>query len=275
MDRGERGPDRNKTWPPFPRRCAPSSRKGGGGPEVLQVVERPVPRPGTGRDPRQGRGGGRQPAGRAPAAGRTIRRRPARRTSSGSKSPARSSPLARGAHRFPVGDRVMALVAGGGYAEYAKVHETNAPPVPAPACPWRRPAPSRRPIFTVWTNVFERGALKAGETLPGAWRHLGHRHDGDPARQGVRRAASSRPRAVRRNARPAGKLGADLAINYREADFVAAVKEFTGGKGADVILDMVGGTYIPRNYEAAGDGRPHRADRLPRRPAGSRSTSCA
>ena len=162
--------------------------------------------------------------------------------------------LGEGVERWAIGDRVTALTPGGAYAEYVKVHGSNALPVPdgftdteAAALP--------ETFFTVWHNVFQRGGLKAGEAL---LVHGGSSGIGTAAIQlGVAFGAF-----VIVTAGSADKceacigLGADKAINYRAEDFVAAVKEATGGKGADVILDMVAGSYVARNYEAAAvDGR--------------------
>jgi NADPH2:quinone reductase len=148
----------------------------------------------------------------------------------------------------------MALVAGGGYADYAVVHETNALPVPD-GLTFKQAGAVPETYFTVWTNVFERGALKEGETF---LVHGGTSGIGTTAIQ-LAKAFGARVIAT---AGSAGKcdacreLGADLAVNYRESDFVKEMKDFTGGRGADVILDMVGGDYIPRNHEAAAqDGR--------------------
>ena len=109
--------------------------------------------------------------------------------------------------------------------------------------------------FTVWTNVFERGRLQPGETL---LVHGGTSGIGTTAIQ-LAKAFGARVIATagsQEKCEACLRLGADIAINYRTQDFVAAVKEATGGRGADVILDMVGGDYIPRNYEAAAqDGR--------------------
>src|SRR5690606_22921942 len=142
----------------------------------------------------------------------------------------------------------------GGYAEYAVVHETNALRVP-PTMTLEEAGAVPETYFTVWTNVFQRGALKAGETL---LIHGGSSGIGTTAIQ----LAKAFGATVIVTAGSADKLeacrqlGADLTVNYREEDFVTAVKSFTGGRGADVILDMVGGDYIPRNYEAAAiDGR--------------------
>jgi NADPH2:quinone reductase len=159
-----------------------------------------------------------------------------------------------GAERYPIGERVMGLVAGGGYADYAAVHETNALPVP-PTVPIEEAGAIPETFFTVWTNVFERGELRPGENL---LVHGGTSGIGTTAIQlakafGARVVATA---GTDEKCRACLGLGADLAVNYRTTDFVTAVKDFTGGRGAEVILDMVGGAYIPRNYEAAArDGR--------------------
>lgn len=152
------------------------------------------------------------------------------------------------------GDRLCALLGGGGYAEYATVHESHALPIPkgfttveAAALP--------ETFFTVWTNVFERGALKAGETF---LVHGGTSGIGTTAIQ-LARVFGARVFATAGSADKCAaclQLGAEAAINYREEDFVAEVKKRTGGRGVDVILDMVGGDYIARNIQAAApDGR--------------------
>jgi NADPH2:quinone reductase len=151
--------------------------------------------------------------------------------------------------RWHVGDRVAALVIGGGYAPFCLAHETHALPVPdglsmveAGALP--------ETVFTVWHNVFERGALQAGETL---LVHGGSSGIGTTAIQ-LAKAFGARVITTAGSAEKCDacrKLGADRAVNYRTEDFVAATKELTGGAGADVILDMVGGDYVERNYEAA------------------------
>jgi putative PIG3 family NAD(P)H quinone oxidoreductase len=162
--------------------------------------------------------------------------------------------LGPGATRFKTGDKVTALVAGGGYAEYCPVHETNALPVPA-SLSLIEAAAVPETFFTVWHNVFERGRLKSGETL---LVHGGSSGIGTTAIQ-LAKAFGARVITTAGSAEKCEacrKLGADVAVNYRGEDFVAATKTATGGKGAEVILDMVGGDYIARNYEAAGvDGR--------------------
>jgi NADPH:quinone reductase len=150
--------------------------------------------------------------------------------------------------RWQAGDRVMALVASGGYAEYCIAPGPQVLPVPgdlelveAGAVP--------ETFFTVWTNVFDRGRLRPGETF---LVHGGSSGIGTTAIQ----LASAFGATVLATAGSADKcaacekLGAARAINYREEDFVAAAKEATGGKGVDLILDMVGGDYVEKNLAA-------------------------
>ena len=138
---------------------------------------------------------------------------------------------------------------GGGYAEYCLAHEGHALPVPT-GLSMAEAAAIPETFFTVWHNVFERGGLKAGETL---LVHGGSSGIGTAAIQ-LAKAFGARVIATAGSAEKCEacrKLGADLAVNYKTEDFVAATKAATDGKGADVILDMVGGDYIERNYEAA------------------------
>ncbi len=154
-----------------------------------------------------------------------------------------------GATKFSAGDQVCALVNGGGYAEFVAVPDGQCLPIPdglsnieAAALP--------ETYFTVWTNVFDRGALKSGESF---LVHGGSSGIGTTAIQ----LAKSRGATVYATAGSAEKcracedLGADLAVNYREEDFVEVLKDVTDGRGVDVILDMVGGDYVPRNAELA------------------------
>jgi NADPH2:quinone reductase len=156
--------------------------------------------------------------------------------------------------RHRVGDHVVALVPGGGYAEFCKVHETNALPAPK-GLSMIEAAAIPETFFTVWPNLFERGQLAAGETV---LIHGGASGIGTTAVQ-LARAFGAKVFVTAGSAEKCAAcatLGADLAINYREEDFVARVKEATAGKGVDVILDMVGGDYVGRNYDAiAEDGR--------------------
>jgi NADPH:quinone reductase len=152
------------------------------------------------------------------------------------------------------GDLVMALVIGGGYAEYCLAHESHALPVPRNLSPIEAAAIPET-FFTVWHNVFERGRLAAGETL---LVHGGSSGIGTTAIQ-LAKAFGARVLTTAGSAEKCAAcvaLGADVAVNYKTEDFVAATKEATGKRGADVILDMIGGDYINRNYEAAAvDGR--------------------
>jgi NADPH2:quinone reductase len=153
------------------------------------------------------------------------------------------------AARWKIGDRVMALVSGGGYAEYCAAHESHAIAIPdnlsfteASAIP--------ETFFTVWHNVFERGGLKSGETL------LVHGGTSGIGTAAIQLAKAFGARVITtagsvEKCEAARKLGAEVAVNYKTEDFVKETKEATGDKGADLILDMVGGDYIARNYEAA------------------------
>jgi NADPH2:quinone reductase len=150
--------------------------------------------------------------------------------------------------RWKIGDRVMALVVGGGYAEYCLAHESHA--LPLGGLSMIEGAAIPETFFTVWHNMVERGGLKSGETF---LVHGGSSGIGTTAIQ-LAKALGARVIATAGTAEKCDacrKLGADVAINYKTEDFVAATKAATGDKGADVILDMVGGDYIARNYEAA------------------------
>ena len=157
--------------------------------------------------------------------------------------------LGAGAERWRVGDQVCALTPGGGYAEYVKVHGSNALPLPA-GFTYTEAAALPETYFTVWHNVFERGALKPGETL------LVHGGSSGIGTTAIQLASAFGAYVIatagsREKCDACLRLGADRAVNYREEDFVEAVKDATGGKGANVILDMVGGDYVGRNYSAA------------------------
>jgi NADPH2:quinone reductase len=157
--------------------------------------------------------------------------------------------LGPGAARWKLGDEVMALVVGGGYAEYCPAHESHALPLPRGLTPIEAAAIPET-FFTVWHNAFERGRLRAGETL---LIHGGSSGIGTAAIQ-LAKAFGARVVATAGSEEKCDacrRLGADVAVNYKAQDFVAATKAATDGKGADVVLDMVGGDYIERNYEAA------------------------
>ena len=162
--------------------------------------------------------------------------------------------LGEGATKHKLGDRVMSLVAGGGYAQYCIAQDAQAIAVP-PVLSMQEAGAVPETLMTVWHNVFERGALKPGETL---LIHGGSSGIGTMAIQ-LAKAFGSRVIVTvggQDKVDACLKLGADRAINYKTEDFVAEVKTATNGAGANVILDMVGGDYIDRNYDAAAvDGR--------------------
>jgi NADPH2:quinone reductase len=162
--------------------------------------------------------------------------------------------LGAGSHKHKLGDKVMSLVAGGGYAPYTIAQDAQAMAVP-PALSMLEAGATPETLMTVWHNVFERGALKPGETL---LIHGGSSGIGTMAIQLAKAFGSKVIVTVgsKEKASACLKLGADHAINYKTEDFVAEVKKVTSGTGANVILDMVGGDYIERNYDAAAiDGR--------------------
>jgi len=157
--------------------------------------------------------------------------------------------LGEGVSQPALGEKVCALVAGGGYAQYVNAPAVQCLPAP-PSLTLEQAAVLPETFFTVWLNVFERARLMAGETLlvhGGASGIgttailLGKAFD---ARVIVTAGTAQKCAACR-------ELGADVAINYREGDFVEATLRATDGRGADVILDMVGGDYLPRNAAAA------------------------
>ncbi len=221
-----------------------------GGPDVLHPQTRPVPQPGAGEvlvkvaaaginrpDVLQRTGGYAPPPGASDIPGLEIA--------------GTVVALGDGVSRFRLGDPLCGLVAGGGYAEYATVHESNALPVPAGLSSIEAAAIPET-YFTVWTNVFQRGRLQAGESL---MVHGGTSGIGTTAIQ-LAKAFGAMVIATAGSSEKCKAcldLGADHAINYRELDFVAASREATGGRGVDLILDMVGGDYINRNYEAAAE----------------------
>jgi len=219
-----------------------------GGPEMLVPEQRPVPVPGAGEllvkvaaagvnrpDVMQRQGLYPPPAGASDIPGLEIA--------------GTVAALGPQASRWKTGDRVMALVSGGGYAEYCTAHESHCLAIPA-GVSFAEAAAIPETFFTVWHNAFQRGGLKSGETL---LVHGGTSGIGTAAIQ-LAKAFGARVITTAGSAEKcdaARKIGADVAVNYRTEDFVKATKETTGGKGADVILDMVGGDYIDRNYEAA------------------------
>lgn len=221
-----------------------------GGPEVLVPCTRPVPVPGAGQiviavayagvnrpDALQRAGAYAPPRGASPLPGLEA-----------SGTVAAVGP---GVTRWQVGDAVCALLPGGGYAEYALTSASQALPIPeglglqAAAC-------LPETFFTVWTNVFQRGGLKAGERF---LVHGGSSGIGTTAIQ-LAKAFGARVFTTAGSAEKCAAcvgLGAERAINYRDEDFGTVLR---AEGGADLILDMVGGSYLPRNVAAlADDGR--------------------
>lgn len=152
------------------------------------------------------------------------------------------------------GTNVAALTPGGGYAEFCTAPWGHCLPVPEDL-PLAEAAALPETLFTVWHNVFERGMLGDGETL------LVHGGTSGIGTMAIMLAKAFGGQVIvtcgdEVKCAAAREVGADLAINYREADFVAEVKEHTGGKGVNVVLDMVSGDYVPRNLQClAEDGR--------------------
>jgi putative PIG3 family NAD(P)H quinone oxidoreductase len=219
-----------------------------GGPEVLQLTEGPSPQAGQGEilikvaaagvnrpDVAQRLGTYPVPPGASPIPGLEVC--------------GEVVAVGEGASRFSSGEIVCALVNGGGYAEYVAVPQGQCLPVPE-GLSTIEAAALPETFFTVWTNVFDRANLKSGETF---LVHGGSSGIGTTAIQlakargaTVYATAGSKEKCV-----ACEKLGADLAVNYNEQDFVEVLKSATDGRGIDVILDMVGGDYVARNAELA------------------------
>jgi len=159
-----------------------------------------------------------------------------------------------GVSRWKVGDAVCALLPGGGYAEFATTHQDHALPVPK-GLSMIEAAALCETYFTVWSTVFMRGRLQAGERF---LVHGGSSGIGTTAIQ-LAHAFGARVFTTAGSAEKCAlceSLGAEAAINYKTQDYVSEIKRLTDGAGVDLILDMVGGAYIPRNIRAlALDGR--------------------
>ena len=225
----------------------------GGGPEVLRPVTLPVPVPGAGEalikvaaaginrpDLMQREGNYPAPKGHSEIPGLEV-------------AGTVAVPGA-GATRFKEGDRVMALVNGGGYAEYCVAAESVCLPVPA-SLSMTEAAAVPEGFFTVWHNVFERGGLKNGEWF---LMHGGTSGIGVAAIQ-LAHALGAKVIATAGSAEKCEacrKLGAIRAVDYNTEDFVEVVKVATEGKGVNVILDIIGAEYVERNIRSlADDGR--------------------
>ena len=227
--------------------------QGKGGPDVLVAEERPMPAPGAGQvlikveaagvnrpDVLQRKGLYPAPKGHSELPGLEV---------SGTVAATGD-----GASRFAVGDRVMALLNGGGYAEYALAEEAATLPVPA-GLSMIEAAALPETFFTVWHNVFERGALKSGEWF------LVHGGTSGIGVTAIQLAAALGAKVITTAGSPKKceacvALGAERAVDYTQEDFTEVVKAETQGRGVDVILDMVGGDYVDRNIRSlADDGR--------------------
>lgn len=227
-------------------RCVEMARCGG--PEVLELAERSRPIPGEGEILiRLANAGVNRPdvlqrSGAYPPP-------PGASDLLGLEGAGVVEALGEGAERWSVGDRVTALLPGGGYAEMAVTRWNHALPVPKPLGMAEASALPET-LFTVWANVFDRCWLKPDEWL---LVHGGASGIGTTAIQ-LASAFGSKVVATAGSDEKCAcclELGASRAVNYREEDFVAVTKEATGGRGADVILDMVGGGYMARNFRAA------------------------
>jgi putative PIG3 family NAD(P)H quinone oxidoreductase len=224
-----------------------------GGPDVLRAVERPDPVPGPGElliavvaagvnrpDTMQRQGGYPPPPGASDLPGLEVA--------------GTVAALGEGVEGWATGDRVCALVAGGGYATRCVAPAPQCLPVPGPLS-LVEAAALPETFFTVWTNVFERGRLVGGETL------LVHGGSSGIGTTAIQLAVARGARALAtagsdEKCRACEALGAARAINYRTEDFVDVVERVTEGRGVDVVLDMVGGDYFPRNLESlAVEGR--------------------
>ena len=224
-----------------------------GPPEVLKAVERPDPMPAAGEvrirvaaagvnrpDVLQRRGAYPPPPGASDLPGLEVA--------------GEIDMLGNGVSEWHVGDRVCALLAGGGYATVCTAPAVQCLPIPR-GMDFVAAAAMPEAFFTVWTNVFDRGKLRAGES---ALFHGGSSGIGTTAIQ-LAVARGSRVFATTgsdEKCRACEQLGAERAINYRTDDFVDVVKQLTGGRGVDLILDIVGGDYIARDLAAlAVEGR--------------------
>lgn len=225
-----------------------------GGPEVLRLTQRPVPKPGPGEIIIRVRAAG---VNRPDALQRAGSYAPPPGASDLPGLEAAGDVVAVGpgaASRWAIGAQVCALLPGGGYAEYALTHQDHALPVPH-GLDMVAAAGLCETFFTVWSNVFERGRLAAGEVflVHGGSSGIGTTAIQLAAARGARVIATAGSEA---KCQACLDLGAEVAVNYRVADFVAAVREATEGRGADVVLDMVGGSYLARNIKAmAPEGR--------------------
>lgn len=235
----------------LPSRMTTIAIRASGGPEMLTPEERTIPAPGPGEilvkvaaagvnrpDVRQRQGTYPPPPGVTDIPGLEIA--------------GEVAAVGEDVKRWKVGDKVFALVAGGGYAQYCLAYESHALPVPA-SLSMVEAAAIPETFFTCWQNMFMRASVNSGDWV---LVHGGTSGIGTTAIMlskafgaKVITTAGSEEKCL-----AAKKIGADVAVNYRTGDFVAITKEATGGKGANLIVDIVGGDYVDRNYTAAAEG---------------------
>jgi NADPH2:quinone reductase len=230
-----------------PARMTVIGIKAPGGPEMLVPEERAVPVPGEGEilvkvaaagvnrpDVNQRMGNYPPPPGATDIPGLEIA--------------GEIVALGSGVKRWKIGDRVFALVVGGGYGEYCLAYENHT--LPLGNLSMIEGAAIPETYFTVWHNMVQRAGLKSGETM---LVHGGSSGIGTAAIQLAKQLGAKviTTAGSKEKCDACRTLGADIAINYKTEDFVAATKAATADRGADVILDLVGGDYVARNYEAA------------------------
>lgn len=221
-----------------------------GGPEMLVPEQRPVTPPGPGEilikvaaagvnrpDVRQRQGTYPPPKGATDIPGLEVA--------------GEVAALGQGVKRWKLGDKVCALVVGGGYAQYCLAYENHALPVP-PSLTMVEAAAMPETFFTCWQNMFMRAHVRPGDWV------LVHGGTSGIGTTAILLAKAFGAKVVTtagsaEKCEAARKLGADVAVNYKTEDFVEATKQATGGAGANLIVDIVGGDYVDRNYDAAAD----------------------
>jgi len=234
----------------LPARMTVIAIRAPGGPEMLVPEERPMLAPGSGEilvkvaaagvnrpDVRQRQGSYPPPKGATDIPGLEMA--------------GEVAALGPDVKRWKLGDKVCALVVGGGYAQYCLAYELHALPVP-PALSMIEAAAIPETFLTCWQNMFMRATVNSGDWV---LVHGGTSGIGTTAIM-LAKAFGAKVMTTAGSAEKcaaAKKLGADVTVNYKTEDFVAATKEATGGKGANLIVDIVGGDYIDRNYDAAAD----------------------
>jgi NADPH:quinone reductase len=224
-----------------------------GGPEVLKPARRPVPRPAASEVLIRVRAAG---VNRPDVSQRVGRYAPPPGVTDipGLEVAGEVAALGADEKDWKVGDKLCALVAGGGYAEYVTAPTLQCLPIPG-KLGMVEAAALPETFFTVWSNLYDRARLKPGETL------LVHGGSSGIGTTAIQLAGKLGARVITtagsaEKCRVCEELGAERAVNYKDEDFVEAAKDFTGGRGVDVVLDMVGGDYISRNIKAmATDGR--------------------